>query len=150
MKKMAVGLLPGGLGVCAEIQSGGVEGCLGLDQCDWGGNGGQIYEVWKVDPCCGPPTPLQAFECVATWFCLGLCSFSKMYARALDQPCGVVNHVLFPYCCPCLSLIFLRYNIRKKNGVRGNVVGDFVCMYLLAPCALCQQLRAVPRDDWTL
>ena len=155
MKNLTSGLIPNqpvasAVGVFQEIKAGGVEGCLGLDQINWGGKGGAIYEIWKIDPCCGPPDPIQALECLVTWYCLGFCSFSKMYARALDQPCGVVNHIIFPYCCfPC-SVLFLRYNIRKKNGVKGNLLGDAVCLYFLGPCAFCQELRAVPRDDWTL
>lgn len=31
----------------AEVKLGGVKGIFGLDQCDWGGDHGAIYEIWK-------------------------------------------------------------------------------------------------------
>ncbi|CAD2222897.1 hypothetical protein ADEAN_001045200 [Angomonas deanei] len=36
---------------------GGVKSWLGIDQIDWGGEAGKFYECWKLNPCCGTPSP---------------------------------------------------------------------------------------------
>ena len=137
-------------GLCDEIKAGGVKGMLGLDQVSFGA-GGNVWECWKVEPCCGSPFAVpECAMCVLTWWCCGPCAFAKMYSTSLGQECSCVNHCIFPYFCPICATSFLRYNIRKKNGIPGNILGDCVCLCCLGPCAMCQELRSVPRSDWTV
>ena len=122
-----------------EIKAGGVNGCLGMDQVDWGGKGGKIYEIWKLEPCCGSPcNPKDAVICMATWYCCGVCAQSKLFASSMGSPCGLLPHFLFACFCPFCTSWFTRYNMRKKNGVAGNLLGDCVCTYFCGCCAGCQ------------
>jgi len=134
-----------------EIKDGGINGCLGLDQFDWGGKGGKIYEIWKCEPCCGSPcNPKDAIICMATWYCCGFCAQSKLFASSLGGECGCLPHVLFSFFCSGCSFWFTRYNLRQKNGIPGNLLGDCMCVYCCGCCAALQHLRASTVDDWAL
>ena len=137
-------------GILDEIKAGGIQGALGIDQIKWN-KGGAIYEVWILEPCCGQPwNPKDALECALTWYLLGPCACTRLYAHSLDQDYALVNHCLYPYCCPCPAALCMRYNLRKKSGTPGNILGDWVCMYCCMYCAACQEIRSVDRSAWTL
>ena len=137
--------------VINEIKSGGIQGCLGIDQFDWGGSAGKIYEFWKCEPCCGSPmNPKDAIYCMFCWYCCPLCTESKFFASALNQECALVPHILCVWCVPNIAAVCLRYNLRKGNGVKGNMCGDFVCMHCLPCCAHLQELRSKPISSWDL
>lgn len=133
-------------GCCNEIKSTGFMECLGFSQCDWGGNA--CYELWKLAPCCGAP---DAINCLLCWFnCFFCCPcvHCKLYATSLNQTYSVLPHCLCGcFCCPCVS-IFTRYNLRHRAGARGNMIGDWMCMYCCGPCAQCQNLRSVDVGGW--
>lgn len=133
----------------AEIKAGGVKGILGLDQIDWGGSAGAIYEVWRVTPCCGSPwNPKDAVCCIACWSCFSLCTVTKLFASSVGQPCSLIPHCLFMYFCACISGPVLRYNLRKKSGTSGNIIGDVVCLIFCNVCACCQEIRSVQPSEW--
>ena len=134
--------------VIAEIKGGGIKGICGLDQLDWG-NGGKIYECWKLQPCCGKDVK-SVCTCLITWYFCSSCAIAKLYSHSLDQDCGILNHCLFACCCPYCTAVFLRYNLRKKNGVPGNMIGDCVCLYFCNACSVCQELRSVPAAAWQI
>ena len=133
-----------------EIKAGGVKGILGLDQMDWGaGRGDKIYECWKCEPCCGRPCNVKdGLYCCLLSYCCGVCVSSKLYASSLNQDCAIVPHCLMAWCCGWFTACFTRYNLRKKNGVSGNLCGDCVCIWCCGACAGCQHFRAVPKSDW--
>lgn len=133
-------------GCVAEIQSTGVLGCLGISQIDWGGNA--CYEVWKLSPCCGSPDPINCLlYCFNFIFC-GPCVNCKLYATSLGQKCAFFPHcVCCCFCGPCMTL-FTRYNLRRKAGGKGNMIGDWVCLYCCGPCSCCQNLRSVDIGGW--
>ena len=132
-----------------EIKAGGVAGALGIDQIDWGGSAGAIYEIWKLEPCCGSPwNPWDAFVCFMCWHFCGLCSVSKLFGSSVSQHCSLIPHCAFMIFCGCISGPVLRYNLRKKAGAPGNIIGDIVCLYFLGPCAACQELRSVQASEW--
>ena len=134
-----------------EIKAGGVHGAFGIDQIDWGGRAGKFYEFWKVEPCCGSPLNAKdAIVCLGTWWCCPLCAQSKLYASSLNDQCGIVPHALFTCLCSPCSCWFTRYNLRKKLGVKGNLLGDFVCVYCCGCCSSLQHLRASAIEDWFL
>ena len=136
-------------GVIDEIKAGGIEGCLGLDQIDWGGRAGKFYEFWKVEPCCGSPCNVKdALMCMICWYICGLCSFSKLYSTSTGQPCACVPHILCVWLVSPVARLFTRYNLRKKTGAKGNMCGDFVCIYCCSICAFCQELRSVDAGAW--
>ncbi len=134
-----------------ECRQGGPEGCLGIDQQNWGGSAGYFYEVWKCEPCCGSPAnPKDAIYCLFCWHCCSLCVTSKLFAYSLGQECALFPHILCIWCfgpwvAPCL-----RYNLRKRAGVRGNICGDLVCLYFCGCCSWLQQLRSVPVSAWDI
>ena len=134
----------------SEIKEGGIVGICGLDQIDWGGSAGKFYEVWKVSPCCGSPdaNPKDAIMCCLCWSFCGQCSATKLFASSVDQPCSLIPHCLFVYFCGCISGPVLRYNLRKKAGVTGNIIGDCACVCCCGPCACCQELRSVQPSEW--
>ena len=136
-------------GCVAEIKAGGVQGIFGIDQINWGGQAGAFYEVWKVAPCCGSPDLKGCLMCIGCWWCCGPCSACKLYASSLGQPCAIVQHCLMVSCVPCTGCI-LRYNLRKKAGAKGNIIGDCVCLMCCGPCACCQQLRSVSPSEWNM
>eukprot|EP00672_Neobodo_designis_P027476 CAMPEP_0174845424 /NCGR_PEP_ID=MMETSP1114-20130205/11718_1 /TAXON_ID=312471 /ORGANISM="Neobodo designis, Strain CCAP 1951/1" /LENGTH=181 /DNA_ID=CAMNT_0016079669 /DNA_START=57 /DNA_END=600 /DNA_ORIENTATION=+ len=136
---------------CEEIKRGGINGCLGLDQVDWGGKGGKIWECWILEPCCGSPANLKdAGICLLTWICCPLCAHSKLFSSSLGAPCALFPQVLFAVFCSPLSIWFLRYNLRSRHGVHGNLCGDLVCVYFLSLCAFLQHLRSVSVSQWEL
>jgi Cys-rich protein (TIGR01571 family) len=61
-----------------------------------------------------------------------------------------VPHVLFTWCCGPCAFWFTRYNLRKKNGVAGNLLGDFMCITFCGLCSFLQHLRASAISDWAL
>lgn len=133
-----------------EIKQGGINGCLGLDQIDWS-RAGKIWECWKCEPCCGSPVNAKdAIYCMFMWWCCGFCTHSKMYASSMNHPCSCVPHVLFTFFCPFFANCFMRYNLRKKNGVAGNLIGDCMCTYFCGCCSSLQMLRASQVADWDL
>ena len=137
--------------LCAEIKSGGVKGFLGLDQIDWGGNAGAVYEIWKLSPCCGAtPNPKEAAYCVVCWWCLGPCVGSKLFASSLDQECALVPHMVCIWCCAPFAAVCMRYNLRKNAGAEGNIAGDTVCLWCCGCCSFLQQLRSVPVSKWDI
>lgn len=136
--------------LCDEIKAGGIEGCIGWDQVDWGeATGGKTFEFWPLSPCCGTPCDSKtACYCMAMWLCCNVCSASKLCATSLDQPCSIWPHFMCVALCAPLSIIALRYNVRKKVGIEGTIIGDCLCMYFCGPFACCQMLRAVAPSDW--
>jgi hypothetical protein len=134
-----------------EIKSGGPKGFFGIDQIDWGGRGGAIYEVWKCSPQCGSPVNVKsACLCLLTWHFCCPCAEAHLYASSLSQPCACVPHVLMGFFCAPCTHCFTRYNLRKRNGVAGNICGDCVCTYLCGCCSSLQMMRAVAPSDWSL
>jgi len=124
----------------------GVSSYLGIDQIDWGNNA--VYEVWKVSPCCGTPFSIpDAIYCwIQHWFC-GLCTSAQVCAWGMNQELAFINHLLllyFCYCCMCIQ----RHNIRKRAGIPGNLIGDFMCQWCFPVCSKCQELRAMPKEGW--
>ncbi|EAN81663.1 hypothetical protein C3747_220g69 [Trypanosoma cruzi] len=133
-----------------EIESTLPLGLCGLDQLEWSGQAGAVWECWKLAPCCGHPDLLGVIYCLLHWTCLSPFSMCKLYASSLDDPCSVWPHCFCILCCP-VGRWFTRYNLRKKNGTRGNIIGDCCCVFLcLAPCACCQELRSVNASAWRL
>lgn len=134
-----------------EIIDGGWRGAFGIDQFDWQGSVGTIWQIHKLSPCCGdPPNGPDAAHCIATWTCCTFCAFTKMYGTSLGPACGLVPHVVFAYCCPFCAAAFMRYNIRYDRGIEGNLMGDCVCSVSCLLCSMLQMLRAVKREDWDL
>jgi hypothetical protein len=133
-----------------EVKTGGLQQCCGLDQADWGQtHGGQIYEFWKCEPCCGERcNPKEAAVCFFHFYCCHLCTVSRMLAGVLNQKWAVWPHCVCLYCCASCTHAALRYNLRKAAGVPGNICGDFWCLYFCGPCALAQELRSVPKNKW--
>jgi hypothetical protein len=126
-----------------EIKNGGIKGCLGLDQIDWGGN--EIYGVWRIDPCC---SSLEAAgKCVVSWWLCGPCSMAKLYGKSMGQDCSIIPGCLCVVCAAPWVAVATRYGMRKSAG---NICGDCVCCYLLGPCAACQVLRSASVSDWWL
>jgi len=120
---------------------------------DWGDKGGKFFELWKLEPCCGKPCNVKdGAYCCLTWWCLGLCNVSKLYAASLDQDCALINHLLPSWCCGYCVAIVLRRNIRKKYGIGQddvmNWIGDWACFYCCGYCSFGQILRAVEIKDW--
>lgn len=135
--------------VFSEICNNFPLGLCGIDQIDWGGQAGAFYECWKLSPCCGSPDIMGVL-----WFCLHWCfcfpcSSCKLYATSLGDQCSIWPHCICMLCCPC-GRLFTRYNLRKKSGTSGNIIGDCVCIYFCAPCACCQEMRSVSPDGWRI
>ncbi len=133
------------MGLIDEIKAGGVKGCLGLDQIDWGGN--EVYAVWKLAPCCGGPDLMGALKCIGMWSCCGWCAMSKLYSQSMGQTWNIIPACVFVACCPSCAGVFTRYNLRKSPG---NILGDCVCCHCCGPCAACQTLRAASINQWFL
>jgi len=122
---------------------------------DWGGRAGAIWDVAKMEPCCGDPcNPTDGLRCFVCWYCCAICSMSKLYAHSVGQDCAIVNHVLPSFFCGLCTAIALRHNIRVKNGVGpkamdpSGLVGDLLMQLLCGPCSICQVLRSVDNDAW--
>lgn len=108
----------------------------------------------QVEPCCGQPFDAKsAGKCALSFFCCGLCAFSKLYAHSTNgDECGIVNHCLPACLCPPCVHILARHSLRVKAGVPpatpAGWAGDVLCALFCAPCALCQELRSAPKDSW--
>lgn len=129
-----------------------MEEVLGADQLVWpDGKGGKLWEVWKVSPCCGSPCtyPLAGY-CFLTFYFYGLISLAKMLAKSAGQKFALWPHVACAFFCPLCALAANRHNTRKRLGVPGTLVGDLVLHICCAPCAVFQELRAVPNNHWDL
>ncbi|KEG13332.1 hypothetical protein DQ04_01061000 [Trypanosoma grayi] len=125
-------------------------GICGFDQWVWAGQAGAVWECWKLAPCCGSPDFFGVMCCLVHWICCIPCAACKLYASSLDEPCSCWPHCFCILCLP-LGRLFIRYNLRKRNGSRGNIIGDCCCVCLcLAPCAFCQELRSVGPGAWRL
>ena len=122
--------------------------------CNWGARGGNLCDCCTCTPCCGTPCNfMDGLYCCALFsFCFP-CVYAKMYASSLDQPCGIVNHLL-PYLLGlnCLMAPLLRTNVRNMNNVGspGFAISDACLPWCCctAPCASCQECRAVSKSDW--
>lgn len=137
--------------LCNEIVAGGILGCLGIDQVNWGGSAGAIYEVWKCSPCCGSPCNIKdALYCLVCWHCCGLCVTTKLFAYSLSQECAIFPHLICIWCFGPWAAPCMRYNLRKKAGARGNICGDLVCLYFCGCCSWLQQLRSAPVSGWDI
>eukprot|EP01061_Rhynchopus_euleeides_P045374 TRINITY_DN811_c0_g2_i1.p2 TRINITY_DN811_c0_g2~~TRINITY_DN811_c0_g2_i1.p2 ORF type:complete len:161 (+),score=51.21 TRINITY_DN811_c0_g2_i1:122-604(+) len=107
-------------------------------QMDWGEeNGGGVFEIVNVKPCCDG-------YCCVTWWCCGCLNSCQLFSWALDQPCSIVNHVLPLMCLPMCC--FVRHAVRNKlqvpaGGPMEGLAGDCVCATFCGPCVFCQQLR---------
>ena len=133
-----------------EIKNGGLPGLCGFDQVNWG-SAGAIYEIWKLEPCCGQPcNPADGLKCMVCWYFCTFCTMTKLYSFSLGQECALFPHCLCVFCLPNFAAWFMRYSLRKKAGVKGNLIGDFVCLYFCGPCSFCQELRSVPAQSWDL
>lgn len=124
-------------------------GLCGIDQINWNGEAGAFYECWRLSPFCGSPDPLGCLLCIVHWTCMSPCSACKLYATSLGDQCSIWPHCFCILCCP-IGRLFTRYNLRKKSGTRGNMIGDFVCIWCCAPCACCQELRSVNPGGWRI
>ena len=124
-------------------------GICGLDQWNWGGNN-EIFAVWKLNPCCGGPDLMGALKCAIHWWVLIPCSYAHLYVSSVGAGCTIFPQCLFAWFCLPVAAPLTRYNLRKKAGQLGNIIGDLVCCYFLAPCALCQELRSTSANDWAL
>ncbi|KAL7704509.1 transmembrane protein [Lotmaria passim] len=133
-----------------QVTSGGVTGFLGLDQVDWGGEAGKFYECWKINPCCGSPDTKKMMCCFFCWCCCSCCSLSKLFASSVDQECALVPHCLMACFLPCITSICVRTNLRNRLGVKGNMMGDCICVWCCGCCSQCQELRSVPTVEWNL
>eukprot|EP00760_Papus_ankaliazontas_P024310 PhM_4_TR222/c0_g1_i1/m.100072 len=151
-KQTGAQLSHAGTTMSAEIAAGGFKGILGLDQITWPGHAGECWEFWRCSPCCGDPINfMDCISCVLQfWFC-GPCVAAKLFATSVNQECAVWPHC-FPLimCCSCITAPMERYNLRKKAGVSGNIIGDIVCLYCCSCCAGLQTLRSVPIEAWSL
>jgi Cys-rich protein (TIGR01571 family) len=136
------------MSVTEDIKSGGVQGCFGLDQQDWGGLAGKWYEFWKCAPQCGAPDLSGCLTCVGCWYFCGICSLSKLYSSSLGEECHLIPHCATVWCCGPCAVVFTRYNIRRKLGVNGNMCGDFMCSWFCGCCSFLQVLRASKVEDW--
>eukprot|EP00760_Papus_ankaliazontas_P033683 PhM_4_TR662/c0_g1_i1/m.39571 len=135
-----------------EIKTNLPMGLIGIDQMDWGGKGGAFYEIWKVSPCCGTPSfnLVDALMCALQWHFCSCCSVWKLYGSSLGQQCAWIPQCPFVWFCPLCTVVATRYNVRKKSGVKGNIIGDLVCTLFCGCCSFCQVLRAVNNGSWRL
>ncbi|KAG5510878.1 hypothetical protein JKF63_06379 [Porcisia hertigi] len=133
----------------SECENGAPLGLLGLDQIDWGGQAGAFYECWRLSPCCGAPDCLGVLLCLFQWTCCYPCSACKLYATSLGDHCSLWPHCFCILCCP-VGRLFTRYNLRKRSGTKGDMVGDCICILCCGPCACCQELRSVNTSGWSL
>nr|CCC91953.1 conserved hypothetical protein [Trypanosoma congolense IL3000] len=138
------------MSICGEINRTAPLGLFGLDQCGWRGSAGFVWEFWKLAPCCGAPDFANGILCFLNClFCLP-CILCKTYASSLDDVCSIWPHCFMVLLCPCLRW-FTRYNLRKRNGTDGNIIGDFFCVFCCcAPCAMCQEYRSIEMARWRI
>ena len=135
-----------------EIKAGGVKGCFGIDQMDWGNQAGQWYEFWNCVPCCGSPCDLPGcLNCCLHWGCFGCFTYMRTLAWSQDNDCAIIPHLCPLMCCcgPCTRVGF-RYNLRKKAGVNGNCCGDLMCAWCCGLCACSQELRSLDVKVWQM
>jgi Cys-rich protein (TIGR01571 family) len=132
-----------------EIKAGGAAQAFGADQMDWGDKGGQFYECWKCEPCCGSPcNPKDGVLCCVHFSCCGLCSFSRLLATTVNQEWACWPHCISFWCCGVCSHACLRYNLRRQAGIPGNICGDCMCVWCCTCCAVTQELRSIPKSMW--
>lgn len=139
--------------VTAEISAAPLSAKFGMDQVDWGeGKGGKLYECWKVEPCCGQPVnPKDAVYCCLHFWCCALCTISNLQSKVLGQETwSIVPTCCFLYFCNICSRTAARYNLRRRQNVPGNMMGDCILTWCCGPCAACQELRSVPKSMWDL
>eukprot|EP01004_Peranema_trichophorum_P007818 NODE_6591_length_867_cov_36.272849_g5995_i0.p1 GENE.NODE_6591_length_867_cov_36.272849_g5995_i0~~NODE_6591_length_867_cov_36.272849_g5995_i0.p1 ORF type:complete len:241 (+),score=33.03 NODE_6591_length_867_cov_36.272849_g5995_i0:56-724(+) len=113
-------------------------------QVSWGGQAGECFECWLVEPCCGSPCNLeQGLYCFCCFLWCAPCVSAKILAYSVDQDCQLVNHCLIPWafvaipnilfiicastCCSYCSIFqylapaalstLLRHNLREKYNV---------------------------------
>eukprot|EP00796_Vickermania_ingenoplastis_P002163 gene2163-1332_t len=102
-----------------------------------------------------PPSSLGVVKATGILGCLGISQIDwggnacyELYATSLGQKCAFFPHcVCCCFCGPCMT-VFTRYNLRRKAGVKGNMVGDWICTCCCGCCACCQNLRSVPIAGW--
>lgn len=141
--------------------------------CDWSEYNEAAGPCWacfhnNCEPCCGEPCNfMDGLYCCLCWWCCSLCNISKYWASQIEQPCSCVNHCLIIFLIHIINqflmgipvILFnmmLRYNARLEANVFDTpdpvdrYIGDcfLPCCCLTAPCAGCQQLRAVPKEHW--
>ncbi|KAG8348328.1 hypothetical protein TRVL_00854 [Trypanosoma vivax] len=134
--------------LCQEIKMTMPLGLFGFDQCTWNGRAGPVWEFWECSPCCGAPDGYGVIMCLLNSLLCCPFAFCKAYASSLNDICAVWPHFFCVLCFP-LGRLFTRYNLRKKNGTKGNIIGDFCCAFCcLAPCACCQELRSMNVSEW--
>uniref|UniRef100_A0A0A9XTV2 Protein PLANT CADMIUM RESISTANCE 2 n=1 Tax=Lygus hesperus TaxID=30085 RepID=A0A0A9XTV2_LYGHE len=135
-------------GVCGEVVHGGCRGLCGLDQINWGGPAGACYECWRCSPFCGRPDCYGCLVCCVNWTCCSCCASAKLYASSLGEPVACWPHCCCVMFCGFCSRLFTRYNLRKKAGVKGNILGDCCCICCCNVCSMCQELRSVNVCAW--
>merc|ERR1712000_30203 len=132
----------------------------------------KLWDLQKCEPCCGEPCNfMDGLKCALCWIlpCCSLCTLVKFFASTLDQECLLLNHC-GPYIVAILIGIFcgwipgtgslptwylrtaVRHNarVRNKTGDPIHYFGD--CLVgnfpIIGCCALCQELRSMPKDSW--
>ena len=136
------------MSISEDIKNGGIQGCLGLDQMDWGGQVGQFYEFWKCAPQCGGPDLNGCLICCGHWWCCNVFAMSSLYSKSLNQECHLIPHCAMVCFCTVCTCAFTRYNVRRSIGMSGNLCGDFVCAGCCGSCSFLQVLRASKVEDW--
>lgn len=130
-----------------ELFCSGCLACTGFTQCDWNRNNA-CWECWDFYPCCGRPDLFNCALCCFNWYILCWCNSCRLYASSLNQTYSVFPHCLCgTFCVPCMHVL-TRYNLRRRMGVKGNMVGDCLCMACCCPCACGQNLRSVNISAW--
>lgn len=133
-----------------EQSQADVKTMLGMSSWHWGGDAGSIWELYKVEPCCGKPfNPKDAILCCVQFYCMGPCTFSKLFAYSVDQPWSLYPHFLMTCCCPHCTMCVLRYNLRHKYGVKGSFSGDYCNLCYMPCCSVMQEIRSVPQEAWS-
>eukprot|EP00759_Apiculatamorpha_spiralis_P058465 PhF_6_TR9213/c5_g1_i3/m.14471 len=125
------------------------DACNCTDVCseNWGYRGGDLFDCCETQRCCGDD-PCTALACLISWTVLLPCTFPKLYASSMDAKCSVTNHCCGVWLMPCVTIVTLRHNLRRKYGVAGDGTGDCCITYCCCPCACLQHLRAADREDW--
>ena len=133
-----------------EIKAGGIKGVFGIDQVEWAGPGGKFYEFWKCAPFCGGPDLMGCLTCCLHWGALGWLTFCRTLAWTQGQQEAIIPHCLCVICAPPCARLAMRYNLRKKSGITGNICGDYWCIALCPICACTQELRQMPVNAWQM
>eukprot|EP01103_Thecamoeba_quadrilineata_P016458 TRINITY_DN550_c0_g1_i1.p1 TRINITY_DN550_c0_g1~~TRINITY_DN550_c0_g1_i1.p1 ORF type:complete len:181 (-),score=17.08 TRINITY_DN550_c0_g1_i1:179-721(-) len=119
----------------------------------WGGQAGDCWEFWKVEPCCGEPANLpDALYCLACWSIplINCVTAGKFFATSLDQQFGLINHCV-PFIIPYLNfaaVVSTRHNYRTRYNVGHPIMdplGLLGDLFMTSYCCICtcsQNLRA--------